>query len=74
MHINRIDYVNEILRELKSQVKEKKVLDLIELGYVTNPCSIQVFGILTHCIENIKIFNNTQTLNIINSINKLSYV
>lgn len=54
--------------------KEKKVLDLIELGYVTNPCSIQVFGILTHCIENIKIFNNTQTLNIINSINKLSYV
>lgn len=54
--------------------KEKKVLDLIELGYVTNPCSVQVFGILTHCIENIKIFNNTQTLNIINSINKLSYV
>jgi hypothetical protein len=29
MHINRIDYVNGILRELKSQVKEKKVLDNI---------------------------------------------
>lgn len=54
--------------------KEKKTLDLIELGYVTNPCSVQVFGILTHCIENIEIFNNTQTLNIVNSINKLSYV
>lgn len=54
--------------------KEKKILDLIELGYITNPCAVQTFGILTHCVENIEIFNNRQTINVVNFINKLSYV
>lgn len=64
-----IDNYNMILVNM-----EKRNIDALELGFINNDCTLILFSILIHCMENIEIFNPTQLNNISNFINKLSYV
>lgn len=70
--LNKKEIVNNYKTILAEQ--EYNYLKQLELGFINENCTIQLFNILIHCIENIEIFNNTQTNNVLNHINKLSYV
>ena len=53
---------------------QKINIETIQLGFIPNDCSTMVYPILIHCLENSKIFNETQLNNIQGYINKLNYV
>lgn len=53
---------------------QKKDIETIQLGFILNDCATMIYPILIHCLENSKIFNETQLNNIQGYINKLNYV
>ncbi len=73
--MNKVDIKQQIINDYNSMLidKEKQRIESIYLGVVKDNCDTILFSILTHCIENIDIFNNNQRNNISNLINKLSY-
>ena len=54
--------------------KNVAVINKLSLGFIDEDCSIPIFGILIHCLENTIIFNDTQKNNLINLLNKVNYV
>ena len=60
-------YTNNLLA-----IDECNVKSLIALGYVTENYENSLFHMLLECIKHIEIFNEEQTVNITNMINKVS--
>ena len=60
-------YTNNLLA-----IDERNVKSLIAFGYVTTNYENSLFHMLIECIKHIEIFNEEQTTNIINMINKVS--
>ena len=60
-------YTNNLLA-----IDERNVKSLIALGYVTTNYENSLFHMLIECIKHIEIFNEEQTINITNMINKVS--
>lgn len=60
-------YTNNLLA-----IDERKVKSLIALGYVTTNYENSLFHILIECMKHIEIFNEEQTVNVTNMINKVS--
>lgn len=53
-------------------IDERNVKSLVALGYITKNYENSLFHMLIECIKHIEIFNEEQTTNIINMINKVS--
>lgn len=71
MSNNREDVVNEysmILANIQTDY-----INAIGLGIIQEDCHIPLYSILIHCIKNIEIFNENQSANIFNYLNKLNY-
>ena len=60
-------YTNNLLA-----INERNVKSLITLGYVTENYENSLFHMLLECLKHIEIFNEEQTANVINMINKVS--
>lgn len=60
-------YVNNL-----TNIEELNIKQLVAFGYVSEDCSTNLFHIAIECIKHIEIFNEEQTANILNIINKLS--
>ena len=60
-------YTNNLLA-----IDERNIKSLIALGYVTTNYENSLFHMLIECIKHIEIFNEEQTTNITNMINKVS--
>ena len=60
-------YTNNLLA-----IDERNVKSLIALGYVTENYENSLFHMLLECIKHIEIFNEEQTTNVVNMINKVS--
>lgn len=60
-------YTNNLLA-----IDERNIKSLIALGYVTTNYENSLFHILLECIKHIEIFNEEQTVNVTNMINKVS--
>ena len=60
-------YTNNLLA-----IDERNVKSLIALGYVTENYENSLFHMLLECIKHIEIFNEEQTVNVTNMINKVS--
>lgn len=60
-------YTNNLLA-----IDERNVKSLVALGYVTKNYENNLFHMLLECIKHIEIFNEEQTDNVINMINKVS--
>lgn len=54
--------------------RNNDTIDKLRLGFIEEDCSIPTLNIITHCIENMEIFNNEQLNTLSNYLNKLSYV
>ena len=66
----------ELINEYKLILADmqKNDIETLQLGFSPNDCATMIYPILIHCLENSKIFNETQ-LNIIQGyIIKLNYV
>lgn len=53
-------------------IDERNVKSLVALGYVTKNYENSLFHMLIECIKHIEIFNEEQTVNVTNMINKVS--
>ena len=53
-------------------IDERNVKSLAALGYVIKNYENSLFHILIECMKHIEIFNEEQTSNVINMINKVS--
>lgn len=53
-------------------IDERNIKSLIALGYVTTNYENSLFHMLIECIKYIEIFNEEQTVNVTNMINKVS--
>lgn len=60
-------YTNNLLA-----IDERNIKSLISLGYVAENYENSLFHMLIECIKHIEIFNEEQTANIINMVNKVS--
>lgn len=60
-------YTNNLLA-----IDERNIKSLITLGYVTTNYENSLFHMLIECMKHIEIFNEEQTTNITNMINKVS--
>ena len=60
-------YTNNLLA-----IDERNVKSLIALGYVAKNYENSLFHMLLECIKHIEIFNEEQTINVTNMINKVS--
>lgn len=60
-------YINNL-----TNIEELNIKQLMTFGYVVEDCSTNLFHILVECIKHIELFNEEQTANITNMINKLS--
>lgn len=60
-------YTNNLLA-----IDERNVKSLVALGYVTENYENSLFHMLIECMKHIEIFNEEQTTNVINMINKVS--
>ena len=60
-------YTNNLLA-----IDERNVKSLVALGYVTTNYENSLFHMLLECIKHIEIFNEEQTVNVTNMINKVS--
>lgn len=60
-------YTNNLLA-----IDERNVKSLTALGYVTTNYENSLFHMLIECMKHIEIFNEEQTTNITNMINKVS--
>ena len=69
--MNNQDIINKY-NELFADMNDKDI-KILELGFIKDNCNSMLFGILIHCMENIEIFNETQTNNINHFIHRLRY-
>ena len=53
-------------------IDERNVKSLIALGYVNENYENSLFHMLIECMKHIEIFNEEQTANVVNMINKVS--
>lgn len=53
-------------------IDERNVKSLVALGYVTTNYENNLFHMLIECMKHIEIFNEEQTTNVVNMINKVS--
>ena len=60
-------YINNLLA-----IDERNVKSLIAFGYVAENYENSLFHMLLECIKHIEIFNEEQTVNVTNMINKVS--
>lgn len=60
-------YTNNLLA-----IDERNVKSLVALGYVNKNYENSLFHMLIECIKHIEIFNEEQTINVTNMINKVS--
>lgn len=60
-------YTNNLLA-----IDERNIKSLIALGYVAENYENSLFHMLIECIKHIEIFNEEQTANVTNMINKVS--
>lgn len=71
-----IEDVEIVVNDLQTKLinKQHNIIKRLQLGFVENDCSIPIFAILIHSVENINILNEQQRDNINEFINKLNYV
>lgn len=53
-------------------IDERNIKSLLALGYVTENYENSLFHVLIECMKHIEIFNEEQTVNVVNMINKVS--
>ena len=53
-------------------IDERNIKSLIAFGYVTENYKNSLFHVLIECMKHIEIFNEEQTTNVVNMINKVS--
>lgn len=51
---------------------ESLIIRALTIGFVVNDCNTNLFHILIECMKHIELFDEKQTVDIINMINKLS--
>lgn len=69
MEINKKELLSDYLNNL-IDINEQDIV-LLDLGFIAdNKCETMILPILLNCVENIEIFNETQTNNIIYLLNK----